>query len=380
MKKYKYNHCSISRIGKKDGRDWKWKLWLFSKEKKNPQPKIDEVDIPEFEKELIRQGYEELDGLSHKWSDLDHKLKPLYCGSQKEYFNAQESYKKESKEAEEKLQPLNKTREAFNNLVVPRFSEKWALFWLIIIGIIEFPLNSQIFQIFGENKIMTYLFSAGICIILPIASHFLGAKLKNEKKSKRDNIFMIGTPVFILLLIGGIALLRETFFEVTQANSILKINISSEALTILFIIINLTIFFIATFISYESAHKDKDEFYLKEKQYKVALKLYTKELKEAILSEKILSNKEKEYYKIKNQREKEFEKFCEIAKNKKSIILWAMQVYRVANMNQRNEKPECFKVAVKVPDDFIPLTLKKENLDCNCNEETSGSKTSFNIN
>jgi len=59
------------------------------------------------------------------------------------------------------------------------------LFWLILLGLSEFPLNGLVFSLFGVGKIETYVIAAALCVIIPLFAHLAGEKLRQEDKKKK---------------------------------------------------------------------------------------------------------------------------------------------------------------------------------------------------
>ncbi|MDZ7743485.1 MAG: hypothetical protein U5Q03_17540 [Bacteroidota bacterium] len=96
----------------------------------------------------------------------DYELKPSYCTAKLEFERADRIWREEV-EDEEEANLAFEIEEKYNQLVFPTISHNWAIFWLILIGIVEYPLNSSVFQIFGASMRETILFSAAICMYFP---------------------------------------------------------------------------------------------------------------------------------------------------------------------------------------------------------------------
>jgi len=139
-----------------------------------------------------------------------------------------------------------------------------------------------------------------------------------------------------------------------------------QTATILFIIINIAVFFIATIISFEGSHRNHEEFKSKQQRYKDALKNLRKESAEAALAARRLRYTNVNMETKKHQRSKMHEKFAEESKILKDNYEWLIRSYRTANMSVRSSAllPVCFKNNPK--ELLIPENLLPENLDWDC--------------
>ena len=353
----RYNECSIRRKGRQDGRNFTWKLWPAIREKKEPVPPKDQKEIAAFENVLFNFTSNDLGKISEQWSKVDEVLKPNVEKAYVALMNAEERFKKEKKEADAVEDDYQKAKQDYFNIPAPSFSPTLATLLLIFIAIGEFPLNSMVFQLFGENKSLTYIIAALICVSIPLAAHFFGMSLKNVKKTLTDIILITGLPILILLEIGAIAWVREKYFEAMMLNSVANLKISSEQLTIIFVIINLAIFFIATFISYSSSYENNQEYRSMKKLYTRIKKRYDKEHKEEAEANLQLERNEKQFKHLKQQREKRFEQFQSKASQLIKVFEGYIWCYRDSNINVRymTGKPACFDIKIVLPE--MPATL-----------------------
>lgn len=362
-----YSQFTVKRQGKKDGRNFAWKIWPFTKRAKDPTPKIDEEDFPFYENEIFEVGESTMHQISKRWMEIDHKLKADYCIALSAQIDAEKNYLKEIEESDTAGKDLEPFKQQYQSLATPAISHKWMYAWLIMIGIAELPLNSVAFQILGASRLETYVMTLIIGIILPIAAHFFGQSLRQDRHSLKDIIIMVVAPLVVIGLIGAISLFRETLFDTLQKNSILKVSMSPQTATILFIIINIAVFFIATIVSYQGSHRNHEEFRSKQHRYRDALRSLNKESTEASKAAKILQRTNIILELKKQQRSKIHEKLSEEAKILKENYEWLVRSYRTANMSVRTNAtyPACFKRDPKPM--MIPSNLIPENLDWECN-------------
>ncbi|MDP2209732.1 MAG: hypothetical protein Q8K98_13320 [Bacteroidota bacterium] len=368
IKPYVYTYRKVTRRGKKDGRNWKWKFWPF-KEAKPMEPKTDQQMPAQFETEII-QGCEN-DGahIANEWKELDKKLKPEYCKVLKYLRQRKEKYDKEAGEENEVSKEYETARNKYQELPAPALNPSWHLFWMIIIGIVEFPLNGLVFSLFGADRIETYIMASAMCFAVPLLAHFFGKSLRQEIKSTTDIALLIAMPIVMLATLGVVAFLRAKFFEAIQSYELLGISLSPQQATILFVIINVAIFFIAVIISYEGNHPNHAEYKNVLKRYKEALKRLKKESGEAKMAGEELKQAELKYQQLRQHREKSHQRYLQEIHIRKELGEWLVAAYRASNLKVRGDIPECFK---KEP---IPLTIPDSmvNLDWDCHDFREGN-------
>lgn len=364
MKRYTYR--GIRRVGKKDGRNWNWKFWPFIKTPKEPQPELNQTVPAEFEKEYKECGETIIRGFSSDWEETDSKLKPKFCRALKNYMHLKDQYKKESTEAIEAKAQFDEAAKKFYELQAPDLDIKWKLFWLILIGIFEFPLNGLIFSIFGVQRIETYIIAGAMCIVIPLAAHLLGKSLHQENKSVMDKLFIWLIPLVFLLMLFVIAYLRAKYFEAMLSQNIIGISITPQMATIMFLVINIAIFTVATIVSYEGSHPHHTLYTTRRLMMKEALKILSKESEEAEEFAQQLASAQKELEETRGYREKRWRWYYEKANEEKEKVDFGIAIYRKANMEARmaSAVPECFKNASL--EAVIPPNLL--TLDWNCSD------------
>ena len=365
----KYSHCSVTRKGKKDGRNWKYSFWPFRSEKPSV-PKTDQELSPQFETELIKAAENNVSVEAEKWKNLDQGLKPRYCQAVAELKNARKGYNKESAEADLARDEYEKAKTRYEEMTMPALDAKWRNFWLFFIAVAEFPLNSLVFSILGSARIETYIISAGLCVAIPLIAHFFGQSLRQEIKDRTDIILMITMPITILAILGAIAFIRAKYFEAMVSQDLIGVSITPTQMTVLFIIINIAIFFVAVIVSYEGSHPDKKRFSTNIKRFKEAMKRLKKEASEAEEASEILSQIEKQYQKLRQYRSKSHEKFIQQVRSIVDSAEWLVSSYRAANLRVRKDIPPCFKDEAAIPS--IPDELL--NIEWDCTEYNTGEK------
>lgn len=365
-----YTYKSVRREGKRDGRDWRWKFWPPKwpfREPKEPIPPLDQIEPSQYEVNLKEVAEADMQLIAEEWGEVDKKLKPEYCRTRAEYRSAKESFAKESSEAAVAREVFERTNEALNSLPPPNMNPGIMLLFLIIIGLFELPLNSLIFQLFGQGKLETYIMSGVIGLGLPVAAHYMGRSLKQEYKTRTDNILLIISPFIFLCLLGVISFMRSRFFEAEEIVSALGISMSVETSNMVFFVINVAIFFIAMVISYEGSYSNQSKYRDLKKRYKDTVKSQRKESAEEVAAARRLNRAEQEYNLAKQKRKKTFEKFREEAILTQQQVESLITLYRNANMQSRKiaAMPKCFK---KPPFEAKIPVIFTDKLEWDCEE------------
>lgn len=358
-----YSHRYVTRKGKKDGRDWKWQFWPL-KDNKPREPKSDQQIVAHFEDELLRATEAQIAKEAEDWKKTDQKLKPRYCEAVSKLKEAKEIETRESNEAQQAEREFEKAKRKYQQISLPSLSAGWRNFWLILISIGEFPLNSVVFSLFGASRMETYLMAAIICIVIPLGAHFFGKSLHQNNKTKTDIVLLIIVPIIVLSALGSIAYIRSQYFETIQTLELLGINMSPTTLTILFILLNILIFLIAVLVSYEGSHTNHSLYNTINKRYRQALRTLRKEAEEAEVAGKLLAKAEIAYQNIRHYRKKSHEKFLQDITTIQENGEWLISSYRAANLRVRPDIPLCFQNDARnpeLPNDII-------NLDWECEE------------
>jgi predicted metal-dependent hydrolase len=361
---YVYTPRRVKRAGREHGRSWKWKLWPFLQEQKEPLPGVNQQEPAAYEEELRGAASEEIHRISLAWKKLDETLKPEYCAALRQLQLATDRHKKESAEELGALDEFNKAVEEMRKIQPPNLNRGWMLFWLMFIGAAEFPLNALAFQIFGEGRLLTYIIAAAMCIGIPYSAHFVGSKMKQEIRKPTDRVLLGIVPVGVLLGIGVIAYLRAKFFEALETQHLLGIEISPAMASILFVIVNIFLFLFAFLVSYEGTHSDEEGYRMVRKRFKLASQILQRESREARASAKELEKAELRYQHARQKREAKFRAYAADALHVKESFEWLTLCYREANMAARNNPtlPECFKKPS--PEFTLPKDLTELDWTC----------------
>jgi hypothetical protein len=212
-------------------------------------------------------------------------------------------------------------------------------------------MNSIVFDILGEAKLLTYLLAAGLGVIIPLSAHYMGIILRRESPLESLKAALKAGILFILVAIVllGLAYLREKFVAGAGVASLLGIEMDPKMVTILFLSINFLIFAVATLASYMVHIDVTDE---KIRSYHItrrSMRDVEELLNDTSTSlDKLIAkrdNVEEHLSRLMVTREKIFHKNRELAEGHRDTAQWLINIYRTSNMRARKDPqmPKCFK-------------------------------------
>lgn len=192
------------------------------------------------------------------WADADARLRGEYQAIAREHdhifdkvMNLRNELQHEHERFRLRRQTLDKEKEKDE---AREAEERWRIpTWLYAIAIAiifagEFPLNAVAFNLFGEDRLFTYIMTTGLAASLVLCAHALGVLWRMKNPSARDELIGRVLLVFPVLVIVGIGIIREVYIEEFAGGSIGGIGPIGNVL--IFIVMNLVIFVAALVVSY----------------------------------------------------------------------------------------------------------------------------------
>ena len=340
--------------------------WLNGrKDGKRGIPRTPEEHAP-YEKRLVHIANENIGRVAQKWEDEDQKLKSEFCEAKREYLDANKDCKKGGKDhsfaAKNYDDALKKKRGSSDYLHISSTAYK---ILMVIIGVLEIPLTTNVFDIFGENRILTYLFAAALCISLPISAHLLGVMIKEKFDKKVWIIFSFNLLVFVGVIVA-IAYIREKFFEASEFQKVLGVQMDPTMVTIVFILIQVFIFTVATTAS-SFAHDPHPQLRRSLKEFKDAKKRLEDESKDLIEAEERVDKAAEVLAKIEAIRDTTFKMYQNKVIEIKAIQERHIEVYRTQNLRKRKD----FSFGDYPPIE-IPKSLQEIDVDCGITDDLNG--------
>ncbi|MBE0427249.1 MAG: hypothetical protein IBX72_11480 [Nitrospirae bacterium] len=271
------------------------KIWWngWSDGRKN-YPEKDARHPAQYVRELMDACENQLARLGKNWKQSEEKLDAEYHKA----FDNNQKTDEALKQAEDRNQGAATAYEGakseldYLEHVSP--SRKWYIVFFTFITLSEFPINSFVFELFGEARWLTMIMSALICFCIPWAAHITGKALKEGLRN--DRVIATKFIVMGLMIIGlltGISYMREKFFE-GGVQQILGIEMDVRIVTMLFFLINGTVFLIAMWTSYTAHPRDPRTFHTILRKYREAKKQFT-------MAERQLGEAEKEQERATNR-------------------------------------------------------------------------------
>jgi hypothetical protein len=375
-KTYIYSRRKVRCKGKKDGRNWYWKLWPLQKGAKESAPLTNQQEPAAYETELKNLGEAEITQLSAAWEKEDKTLMTKYCQYLAERDSLTKKSQTESTETTKAKERMLKAKDELDKFEKPSMSPATEIMLLIFFLIVEIPFNSIIFSIFGAGKTETLIMAAGTAFVISTLAFIMGLKLKIHPKSITDKIILVLIPVVAVGVLTAVSVLRAKMFGTIQQFEIIKINLDPNTAAIIFVAINLALFVAAMMVTYAATRPDHKKYKSQLSKFNDAKDMYRQELRKSENSEDDLAEAEEKLAEARHKREKTFALYCEMAANTADDVEWLIGVYRSANMEARIDArmPECFKKPP--PEIFIPENLKEKNISWDCGQvKTPHSQT-----
>jgi len=363
-----YTRRYSQKIGKRQGRNFTWKLWPFWKNPKVPYPLVDQVDDAQFEDELLSVAMNEIAEVNEFWKSKDKQLKTRYCTTKAEREIALLKFKQEEADVAPEEANVEEVTEELMDFESAPIKHRTALFFHGIVFLCEVVFNSIVFNVFGAELWESIITAVGVSLGLTVFAYFLGKLMKKGEKTKTDIIWIYIIPIVTLGGIIAVSVIRSIYIGELMANpnTAFGIHMSVSLAAFLFALLNIVLFLGGVLISYMSFTHNERLLETIKKQYKNAILRLKKETAEAARASEEFEQTNNNYIRAKHERQKEFERHNANAKTIKAIAEYLVEAYRTANMEARRDsiKPLCFKRQPKQI--LLPPELLPENLDWDC--------------
>lgn len=355
----RYSNFSAKRRGRQDGA------------KNIPPPDADK--FADYEMELKNLADENIRRIGGDWAREDRTLKREYCQALSDYERA----RKESAPAEaanelagrEHREATDAMGEHYGQIRIP-MPAYLLLMTLIAIG--EVPLNAIAFRIMGESEILTYIVSLVIAIGIPFSAHALGMLLRKEPFKQglftTESIFTVLTIVMPVMGILAVAYVRQVYLQTEAVQEASGVEVDPMFITLVFIIINLFIYSLASLASYLTHDPVVDNWRRK-------LKLATHELK---IKQRIYADVQRRHgeslsrlEKYKAERQNRYEEKKREAEEIIDFVHRMIDVYRGQNLltRQNTQRPSIWE---KYPRVGAEPPFHERDLDWDCHSDAPG--------
>jgi hypothetical protein len=206
-------------------------------EKNIPDPESE--DCPPFEKQLVHEASILASKIASKYKKalemLDAKIKAEENFLSRQRENSDRSIQHIAEYEEDAIENAHLLKESHRQLELAEsryntFYEKYGRgpivyiphwFYVIIAFAIfagEIPLNALVFEIFGENQVMTWVMATIIGMAVPVAAHFIGIKFREHPDGLNwANVFKGAAGLLVIVAaLYGLSLMRVTYLGENQ--------------------------------------------------------------------------------------------------------------------------------------------------------------------
>jgi hypothetical protein len=324
-------------------------------------PGKDQKEHSAYERQLAMKASKEIRSIAEEWEKEDRNLKGNYVSALKRFIDAKEKAKKEKDEAEKALTEYRHLINQINNTADGHHLGKWPyLVFMLLIGLVEIPLTAKVFEIFGDNRIMTYVFALVLCISVPATAHFMGVMIK-EKFNPKNIVLLFINLIALISALGAVSWLREKFFESGESQELLGVHMDPQSVTFVFFVIQFLIFASATTASY-LAHDSNPEHLMFKRSKKTGKEDLDKETREADEAEKEFETAAKRLVTTDAERTKRFSEYQNRAEGKIEHCKMVIEVYRGANVRVRGDAE--ITAFSTYPELNLPSCLNTLDLEC----------------
>ncbi len=267
----------VRKVGREDGRPWAWRLWPFTKEKKDSYPGSKIPYPAPFWTTLQEDANTAVGVLGSEWKTESKTLYDTWRKADTEYERAKIEVGKELQDAHIADSASGDASTELQKMGRPALDRRIALLILIGLGAGEACFNAVIFQLLGEGVLATVVLALAVSISFPWLGHFIGVHLKQTTRRPTDWLLMV---VALAAAIGGllaVAYFRGWFIEAGEMREVLGLQIPTEAARNLFFVINLVLLVASIAAAYMSAHPKAEEFEAKHGNYRDLKKRADKE-------------------------------------------------------------------------------------------------------
>lgn len=257
--KVAYTESEIASKGRQDGTNS-----IPAIDDENPAPY--EIELMEANRQMAskvsescREHLEKIDGKLDGWKvypsenyqnelqfiEENYRAEIEHCNNNPILKHAVKNFESVDRIFQNKLSQLNRMPLSYLPLWV-------YLFFATLIGIGEIPLNALVFNIFGENQIMTWVMSAIIGLCIPLTAHFIGIKVREHGDGFSFPNAIKAAIVFIIIIAAlfALAIMRQEYLGLVKEDIGLDDRIVD--ISFMFFWLNIAVFVTAILISYLS--------------------------------------------------------------------------------------------------------------------------------
>jgi hypothetical protein len=219
----------------------------------------EEISPPEVWK-LKQQADAVVRGIAARWAGTDARL----LGEREAMVRTIAAVDDEVTQRERELMDVTREYDETRHKLIDmkgedekrQVDDRWRIpswFYILAITVVfagEFPLNAVAFNLFGDDRWLTYAMTAGLAAVLVFCAHSLGILTRLKKISDRDLVVTVLVAFIPVAAIVSIGVVRERYLEAQGAAGVGLAVLGSMTGIVIFITMNLVIYVGAFSLSY----------------------------------------------------------------------------------------------------------------------------------
>ena len=340
-----YSSMHVKARGRRDG------------DQQPPIPAWTQKEQPPYIKQLREAGDHDIRVLAHEWCEVDRRLKQGWLDTTRAAARADERVQRTGGA----LAAAEARYKAKHSVDAPAGGDhRFLWYWLLILLLLlfEFPMNSIVFQLFGENEILTLVATGGLALTQLVCAHWLGVFLRkgefHDHRHRAILAFCIAVPVVVALMVAYFRIVYLAHTGDVSGGVSVGQWLGSGPSWIAFAAMNLLVFGAAAVGSF---HVHDDEL--------IAVHRARRAQQE---SQRRLESVERTLARLQAVREERWEQYHHRAAQVTDIVHRLSELYRTHNLEHRGDRGETHETEQPVSfyeciDVTIPESLRTLDWD-----------------
>lgn len=333
-----------------------------------------------YEAELYHFTGECLHNLARRWEERDGKLHTDECSARARLTDTTAARRLAAEEQARRMADIAEAERA-SMAAAERERIPLPLYWLLQAGLgaTEVPLNTVVFNLFGESRALTLLMAASLGFLIPICAHLSGSALRSgalgHKGRRVDRLLFVGQALILLGLLLGIAYVRATYLH-DVAEEVVGIRLHPAAALATFAFFNTAFCGAGALLAYNHADPELRRAAATVHHTRAMYRASARSLARSIAAEQ---QAERARNTAEAQRLHEFQRARHEAHEWQCAVQRLVASYRKINLRSRGvpHRPASFigTASVPLPDAFSGLRPCRHGEQCPVLPATAGNGT-----
>jgi len=210
----------------------------------------------DYEQKICKLADRAIRRVYERWQSRDSKLIGQHKNWDQSLRQAEENY-------------LNRKRELERDATFDA-TPWWYFPMILVFGIAELAMNSQVFDIFGSPRFETIIMALILSFAIPVSGHFWGRFLREDEKEKPLIFLSIGCLGVIIFSLYSLAAVRNSYFK----SSVPATDETIFNAWMFFLSLNFLIFVISVYASWYAHERDFKLFKFKRDYMKALARIH----------------------------------------------------------------------------------------------------------